>query len=238
MKISIAIPTYESNGRRNEFLEDLLRTIEIQTFKDFQVVISDHSVDNELLKVIDEYIDKFTIVYLKNEYNRGNGPSNINNAIENCSGEIVKVMFHDDFFYDDRALEKIYSQFKTSDKMWLVNGCNHTQDDGHTFYLDMYPTWSDNIINGVNTISSPSVLAAKREVFSKVKFDPSIVMMMDCEFYYHTKLVYGDPIYYNDILVSNRVHSGQISSMYIKERDYQKKFNNELLYCRQKHGIK
>lgn len=39
-KISIAIPTWETYGRGAEFLDDLLRTIEIQTFKDFEVVIS------------------------------------------------------------------------------------------------------------------------------------------------------------------------------------------------------
>ena len=43
MRMSIAIPTYESKGRGVEFLDDLFRTIEIQTFKDFEVVVSDHS---------------------------------------------------------------------------------------------------------------------------------------------------------------------------------------------------
>jgi glycosyltransferase involved in cell wall biosynthesis len=236
MKMSIAIPTYESKGRGNEFLEDLFRTIEIQTFKDFEVVISDHSIDNELLKVIYQYRGKFKIVYLKNEEQRGNGPANTNNAIENCSGEIIKVMFQDDFFYDDEALEKIYNAFDENTK-WLLCACNHTKNDGNSFYGDLYPAWNGDIINGVNTISSPSVLAARREVFDQVKFDPNLVMMMDCEFYYHAKERYGDPIYYHDVLVSNRVHEDQISSMYLKE-DYQKKFNGELLYCKEKHGVK
>jgi glycosyltransferase involved in cell wall biosynthesis len=236
MKISIAIPTYESKGRGNEFLDDLFSTIEIQTFKDFEVVVSDHSIDNELLKVIYQYRGKFKIVYVKNENDHGNGPANTNNAIKNCSGEIIKVMFQDDFFYDDEALEKIYNAF-TPETQWLLCGSNHTKNDGNSFYWDLYPTWNDDIIRGVNTISSPSVLAARREVFENIKFDTNLVMMMDCELYYHIKKVYGDPVYYHDVLVSNRVHEDQISSMYLKN-DYQTKLDKELLYCKEKHGVK
>ena len=53
MRLSIAIPTCESKGRGVEFLDDLFRTIEIQTFKDFEVVVSDHSKDDKLVDVID-----------------------------------------------------------------------------------------------------------------------------------------------------------------------------------------
>ena len=38
-KVSIAIPTWEANGRGREFLNDLLSTIEIQTLKDYEVIV-------------------------------------------------------------------------------------------------------------------------------------------------------------------------------------------------------
>ena len=98
MRISIAIPTCESKGRSVEFLDDLFRTIEIQTFKDFEVVVSDHSKDDKLVDVIDDFQYKFDIKYVKNKNDFGNGPANTNNAIRNCSGDIIKVMFQDDFF--------------------------------------------------------------------------------------------------------------------------------------------
>ena len=55
MKMSIAVPTWESYGKGNEFLDDLFRTLEIQTFQDFEVVVSDHSKDDKLVDVIDEF---------------------------------------------------------------------------------------------------------------------------------------------------------------------------------------
>ena len=34
---------------------------------------------------------------LRTKNDRGNGPANTNNAIDKCSGDIIKVMFQDDF---------------------------------------------------------------------------------------------------------------------------------------------
>ena len=235
VRISIAIPTWESDGRGSEFINDLLRTIQIQTFKDFEVCISDHSLDDRVLNEVKTFQEEFSIVYKKNYDRFGNGPANTNSAIEMCSGEIVKVMFQDDFFYDDESLEKIYNEFESSDKMWLVNGSNHTQNDGLSFYWDLYPKWNLDILNGVNTISSPSVLSARKEVFDEIKFDESLTMMMDCEFYYNAKENFGYPIYLHDVLVTNRVHSGQISSKYNESLNREKNLKEEILYCNKKH---
>jgi|TARA_B100000282_G_scaffold198322_1_gene145017 glycosyltransferase involved in cell wall biosynthesis len=234
MRMSVAIPTYESRGRGNEFLDDLFRTLEIQTFKNFEVVISDHSKNDDLVDVIDKFQNKFDILYFKNKNDRGNGPANTNNAIDKCSGDIIKIMFQDDFFYDDEALQKIHDSFD-DDHDWLVCGSNHTQDDGYNFYWDLYPKWNVDIIEGVNSISSPSVMAARKKVFDQIKFDEKLVMMMDCEIYYHIKNKFGDPIYLHDILVSNRIHSEQISSEYASSSDYSIKLLKEVNYCKSKH---
>jgi glycosyltransferase involved in cell wall biosynthesis len=231
MKISIAIPTWEFNGRGSEYLNDLLRTIQIQSYKDFEVCISDHSVDNEVLKELKQFEGKFKIVYDKNENDRGNGPANTNKAIEMCSGDIIKVMFQDDFFYDTESLEKIHSEFEQSNNMWLVNGCNHTKDDGYNFYWEMFPKWNDKIVEGVNSISSPSVLSMRKECFDKVRFDEKLVMMMDCDYYYNLKSNFGDPIYLEDVLITNRVHQNQISST------YDKNIQDEIDYCLDKYAI-
>ena len=185
---------------------------------------------------VKRFENKFKIVYEKNSKDRGNGPSNTNKAISMCSGDIIKVMFQDDFFYDDEALEKIYNELEFSDKFWLVNGSNHTKNNGNSFYWELYPQWNSDIINGKNTISSPSVLSAKKELFDQIKFDESLIMMMDCEFYFHAKKKFGDPIYYNDILVSNRVHSEQISSQYNESLNSGDKLKSEVRYCIGKHS--
>lgn len=233
-KVSIAIPTWESHGRGQEFLDDLLGTIQIQTLKDIEVIVSDHSVDNDVKVVVNSYAESgLNIKHFRNTENRGNGPANTNTAIDLCTGEIVKVMFQDDFFYDDEALEKIYDALTQSDKEWLVCGCNHTNDDGESFYWTLMPEWNDNILQGVNTISSPSVMAFKRERVDQ-RFDESLTMMMDCEMYYRMKKNYGDPVYLHDDLVTNRMHDKQISSMYTDDTQYLYKIKKEIEYCENK----
>ncbi|MFZ9740376.1 MAG: glycosyltransferase family 2 protein [Candidatus Nanopelagicaceae bacterium] len=234
-KISIAIPTFESYGKGAEFLDDLLRTIEIQTFKDFEVVISDHSEDNEVFDKVGEFEDRINFCYSKNRNDRGNGPANTNRAIDMCSGDIIKIMFQDDFFYDDEALEKIYNALNKNDEMWLLNGCNHTADHGHSFYWDFYPEFNDELLDGVNTISSPSVVSFKKEVTRR--FDPSLTFYMDLDFYYGMRLDYGMPILYNDILISNRFPSDYSVTTNVsnKNKEYYERTESE--YCKKKYNL-
>ena len=48
---SISIPTYGYNGKGVEFLEHNLSILENQIFKDFEVIISDHSTDSTIKDV-------------------------------------------------------------------------------------------------------------------------------------------------------------------------------------------
>ena len=91
MKVSVAVPVYEYYERGVEFLDDMLRTISMQTLKDVEVVIADHSVNHEIEDYckLNEY--NLDINYIRNEEGRGNPAVNTNKAIDNCTGEIIKV---------------------------------------------------------------------------------------------------------------------------------------------------
>ena len=230
--VSIAIPTWETYGRGAEFLDDLLRTIEIQKGNlTYEVCISDHSKDDSILIKVDEFKDRLPIKYYRNKKDHGNGPANTNSAIEMCSGDMIKVMFQDDFFYDDESLEKIYNALYSSKKSWLLNGCNHTADHGHSFYWELFPRFNDKLLDGTNTLSSPSVLTFKKEV--KNRFDENLVHFMDIDFFYGMRKDHGDPVFLDDVLVTNRFpNDASISSNAPKD------FSKESKYCKQKYGVK
>jgi len=231
-RVSIIIPVCEYNGKGAQFLDDLLRTIEIQSFKDFEVVITDHSEDDRLLDTLKEFETKFEINYVKNVDRRGNSPANLNFAISMAKGEIIKPVFQDDFFYDDEALNKIYYTLSGDTKQWLLCGTNHTRDHGHSFFWELFPRFNDNLLEGVNTISSPTVTAWKKD--TEIQFDESLVYLMDLDFYYGMRETYGEPIYYDDILVTNRIHQDSISSSILDKEAIMKKESN---YCKQKYGL-
>ena len=221
----------ESHGRGAEFLDDLIRTVEIQTLTDWEIIVSDQSEDNEVKNVVKFYEKRgLNVKHSRNKDKKGNISFNTNNAIDYCNGEIVKVLFQDDFFYDDEALEKIYNSLIESDKDWLVCGCNHTQNDGHDFYWTMMPGWNDDILRGVNSISSPSVLAFKNDKVSE-RFDENVRMMMDVEMYYHLNKNHGQPFYLMDDIVTNEVHSEQLSSKINSDVDKDDIIKAEVNYC-------
>jgi glycosyltransferase involved in cell wall biosynthesis len=229
LKISICIPTWEQYGYGVSFLRNNLDSILLQTYKNYDVIISDHSINSEIESVVNEYKSNLDIKYLKYSENRGNGPSNTNNSILNADGDIIKIMFQDDFFYNPNSLELIYNKFTNTNCDWVVNGCNHTYDNGKTFNDNMIPHWNNNIILGVNTISSPSVLSFKN--YGVNFFDDNLTMLMDCEMYYNLYLKYGLPEIISDILITNRMHSHQISQMYNKD------INLEIKYIKEKYNL-
>ncbi len=237
MKISIAIPTWDYRGKGSEFINDLFRTIQIQSHKDFEVCISDHSKEDEVFKEVKQFENKFKIVYSKNDKNIGNGPANTNAALDLCTGDIIKVMFQDDFFYDTEALEKINYCFENNEQKWLVNGCNHTQDDGYNFFNEMYPRWNPQILEGVNTISSPSVVTMRKECIETVKFDEKIFRTMDCEFYFHMNSKFNLPYFLDDVLITNRIHPGSLTEEHTGRKDYEDFLRKEIKYSHNKHGL-
>ena len=91
--ISIAIPAYGMKGLGAKFLTQMFETIDRQTYRDVEVVVSDHSKSTEILELCDKYSKSLPIVYVRNFYDRGNGPANTNVALQHCSGDLIKIMF-------------------------------------------------------------------------------------------------------------------------------------------------
>ncbi|MFN9943881.1 MAG: glycosyltransferase family 2 protein, partial [bacterium] len=75
-----------------EFLKFSLDRISQQTFRNFEIVISDHSSDEVIKNLCNEYPD-INIKYYKNSEKIGNSSANINNCITKASGEWIKILF-------------------------------------------------------------------------------------------------------------------------------------------------
>ena len=145
---SVAIPAYGYNGKGGEFLDFNLKILSNQTFKDFEVVISDHSIDDT-----------------------------IKNTLKNCSGEYIKVLFQDDFLYNDDALKLQFDTLNSKPRIkWLITTFQHS-NDGVTFYRLYHPRLSPNIWNGTNTLGNPSNLTILNE--DLIYFDEELNWLVD-----------------------------------------------------------
>jgi glycosyltransferase involved in cell wall biosynthesis len=228
--LSVAIPTYEMHGLGAAFLAQSFDILTAQTFKDFDVVVSDHSKTDEIRKVCDAYADKIDIKYFKNEEKRGNSPANTNNAIKKSQGKLIKILFQDDFLYHEKSLEDIAKSFDLHKDAWLITGSESTMDT-KVFFRPHTPYYDDRTILRTNTISSPSVLTIKNK--DPLFFDENLVWWMDLDYYKRCYERFGKPKILDSINVVNRVGAHQISSTRV-DRSLKAK---EYRYVLKKHNM-
>ena len=226
VKLSVCIPCYEMRGMGHIFLKRLLQTISKQEFdrSSFEVVISDHS-DGDLVKNIAYTVnDQIKIVYLKNNKNRGSSSSNLNNALINCSGEVIKIIFQDDFFTDPNALKIVYESLTKSSACWLAHTYIHYDEYKKVYFNKRLPFYNSNMHQGNNTIGPPSAIALKR---NNMKFDENLVWFMDTDFYYRMRISYDLPVIVDNPipLVANCVWNGQVTNTLINNEVIQKETN-------------
>jgi glycosyltransferase involved in cell wall biosynthesis len=208
-EISVCIPTYEYKGDGVKYLSDIFEGLRKQTFQDFEIVIADHSKDDEIRNYCFEQSEDFPITYMKNPNDRGYQASNINCVIENAESRIIKLILQDDIFVDDRALEKIKNAFDETECKWLVHGFTHTTDGVET-HRDCVPEWADMLLEGNNLLGSPSCIALLNE--SRIYLDRQLKLLVDTEFYHRMRMEHGLPHIISDVLIANREHEGRTSA--------------------------
>jgi len=228
MIISVCIPTYEMGGYGKEVLKRSLDILRTQTFKDFEVVISDNSENDEIKNLCEntEY-SSLSINYFKNPI-KGMA-QNTNSAIKVAKGKIIKILYMDDYLADENSLQKIVENFKGH---WLVTGCEHS--DGNHRYNPHYPKYNKKIYRGENTIGSPSVLSIKNE--DPLLFDENMTWLLDCDYYKRMYDKYGEPTILNEINVIIGTSKHQVTNTLsdkAKEKEHYymaKKYKKRLLY--------
>ena len=228
MRVSFCIPTHDGNSRCQNYLFDIFHALSQQSNKNFNVWISDHSKSDKVLNACTEYGDLFDIMYIPNKDHVGNISANTNNALQNADGEILKVLFSDDFILTNNLVEELDKAF-TDEINWAVTGYAHTIDDGQTHYNPKIPYYNEKLLEGVNTLSSPSILALRRGI--DMYFDERLTMLMDCDMYYRLYKYHGEPAILKDYHISNREHKTQT------QRTYEHLLPEEIEYLKEKHSL-
>ena len=201
--VSICIPCSEMKGNGVRFLKELLTSIEKQTYKNLEIVVSDHSKNNNI-EIFCGHYDKFKIKYLRDINGRGNISNNLNNAMDNANGDYIKLIAQDDLFYDNNAISIMIE--KKLD--FVAGGCKHFKDKNDILYNYHIPNWTDDILWGVNRIGGVSVVLFKK---TDIRFDSNLVGLVDCDFYYKLSNQYGLPFCIPEHFFNIRLWDGSIS---------------------------
>lgn len=205
--LTVCIPTYEMGGIGATYLKDSLARLKSQTFKDFEVVVCDNSLDELIKKCADEFKNDLNIQYIKNDTYKF--PGNLNLGIKSSRGKIIKLLCQDDYLFSTDSLREIVEKFNLNTDSWMVTACTHSID-GVNFYNNHYPRYNNLIQYGINTISSPSVLTIKNH--HPVFFDDNLVWLVDCDYYKRCFEKFGLPSMLHSINVVNRIGAHQMTN--------------------------
>ena len=196
MFISICIPAYKNLL----FVERLLSSIAIQSFRDFEVVITDDSPDDELEKFISNYESTFKIQYFKNSNALGT-PENWNASIRNAKGQWIKLMHDDDWFADEDCLKKFAETAQHNSASFIFSAYENIYLEENKAELIIenkysYRFWQlkKNVASllSKNIIGPPSVAMHLNN--GKYFYDKQLKWLVDIDFYYHN--ICKEKVYY------------------------------------------
>ena len=156
-KISIVIPTAECEGKK--FLPRCLDSIKSQTYPAHEVIVMDE----------------------------GKVAHNLNQGIKKATGDIIKILCHDDYLNGPLSLEEIAQAWKGG---WLVSNCVHDRGDG-ALVSEHIAGWNDHIHRGFNTIGGLSVLAFENK--DPLLFTEGLDWAVDIDFFRRAFDRYGLP---------------------------------------------
>lgn len=225
MKLSVAIPCWSMNGKGRDMLEYNFNILNHQTFKEFEIVVTDHSEDHQIEHLCKVWLPVLDIKYIRNEEFRGWPAQNTNLGIQNCSGEYIKLLCQDDFLYGNDALEKLYNNVLNCN--WLFSTYWHSND--RTTLYRRYTPYFNHDIKIVNTLGTPSALIVKNEGLPEL--DNNLKYMYDCEFYYQLYLKFGLPKILDEETMVNYLHENQTTTSIVNSQ----LSNYETEYIRRKY---
>lgn len=182
-KVSICIPAY-NNG---VYIERLFNSIIQQSYKDFEVVITDDSnpMCDDVYNVINKYKDKIKIGYYRNKVQLG-PTKNCNKAISLAQGEYIKIMHHDDWFTDQDSLEKFVMMMQNNKNIGFAFSGTRQVSLKKTYERHILPKQVKNIRKDWrnvflgNYIGAPSATIFRNEGW---KFDDNLKWCVDYELY-------------------------------------------------------
>ncbi len=180
--LSILIPCYE----RPDYLRRALDSIQEQSFRDFEVVITDDSASDIIQSMIEEHTYDYSIHYQRNRPALGT-PRNWTAGLGFAKGEWIKILHDDDWLASPDSLST-YVQFIDNTADIIFSGYVAVyEDSGKKVDRCITAQRFEQLIQNPfrlcagNLIGPPSVMMFRRSM--SVAFDPNLKWIVDWEGY-------------------------------------------------------
>lgn len=230
--ISICIPAYKNS----KLLERLLNSIVMQTFKNFELIITDDSPTNEVKLVSDKFQHTLPHHYKKNNQALGS-PANWNQAISLAKGEWIKLIHHDDWFEGDQALQKFANATKETTAEFIFSAYYNVEENWPKKQVTLPITIPKKLEQKPwllfikNYIGNPSTTLIKNNLSRW--YDENLKWVVDFEFYLQ-HIASMKLFYIPETLVNVGIHQGQVTKEVFRKKEIEVPENLLML---NKHGI-
>lgn len=230
--ISICIPAYN----QPDDLRRLLQSIETQTFRDFEVILSDDSQNGSIIGVSKEKNWNFELYYFHNQPSKGS-PENWNSAVSHAKGSWIKIMHHDDWFENPFSLEIFVQAIKehpSESFIFCKSFINNTLSGQKLLYntsaskikkINQQPS----VLFHANIIGAPSATIIKRDAF--IEFDTNLIWLVDIECYMQLIYKYGSFALEEPLIITSDQHPLQLTNTLRDNKNVELK---EFFYCYEK----
>jgi glycosyltransferase involved in cell wall biosynthesis len=187
--VSVCIPTY----RNPELLARALASVASQTFTDYEIVITDDSPDDSVESVVARFAPSAPIIYGRNSERLGS-PENWNHCVSLASGDLVKLLHHDDWLTSRESLgDLVELMYRTPDAALGFGATAVSNPDGSLQRIHRAPMWWLAVVRRNprwlfpwNKIGSPSATIYRRS--HALRYDPRLKWVVDIDFYIRTLL--------------------------------------------------
>ena len=137
--ISVCIPVHIIHPNQLDYLKEAVHSVWLQKGVAFEICISDDTGDSRVVQLCGEYSRLgVEIRYLSAKPGIGLA-ANINSSISMARGEIVKILFQDDYLNDNKVLKGNARRLKFSKSRWLVTGTLHLDQSSGNFINPVIP---------------------------------------------------------------------------------------------------
>lgn len=222
--ISIVIPAY--NVER--YIEQCIKSINVQTFDDYEVIIVDDGSTDKTLEIIkDNITDKYQVISQKNS---GAGMAR-NAGINLANGKYLTFMDADDFLYNDSCLQsianiikkekcdvvtyKMVRYYQNSGKYLIeddITSENKKYDDV-SFYLKTTISNSRLSVSPCDKIIKTEIIKKNNIYFKKMLMLEDIDWSLRLYKSVDNIMIYNEPIY-----VYRKERDGSTTSFYTKSK--------------------
>ena len=231
-KITITIPAFEYGGAGAELLNYSFGKMVEQTFKDFDIVVSDSSPDDDVKEMCEKWGDKLDIKYVSSLESKGNPAQNLNIAMRHAKGDWIKILCQDDYLLYTDSMEMLNDAISglKNGEQWIATAYLHSKT--RKSFFNYHAPYLNPQLYIVNTIGTPSCVTIKNNPDILMFFDEELSYCYDCELYYRLFKAHGNPRILTDVTIVNYIWENSITASITKDI-----ISKENKYIIEKHGI-